>query len=71
MCWDVRHSSGVLYTLRRESAATNQRVAFDIEPCGRHLATGGWREGAALRAGAGGQPCLLDRDPSAPQRQRR
>lgn len=40
-CWDVRYASGVLYTLQRPSATTNQRMAFDVEPCGRHLATGG------------------------------
>jgi hypothetical protein len=41
LCWDVRHASGAVYALRRATAATNQRVAFDIEPAGRHLASGG------------------------------
>ena len=40
-CWDVRYTSGVVYCLKRDTGATNQRIAFDIEPCGRHLATGG------------------------------
>ena len=40
-CWDARHASGALYTIRRATGGTNQRVAFDIEPCGRHLASGG------------------------------
>lgn len=47
LCWDVRHSSGVLYSLPRVSGTTNQRMYFDIEPCGRHLATGG--EDGAVR----------------------
>ena len=40
LCWDVRAASGVVYRLPRASAGTNQRIAFDIEPCGRHLVTG-------------------------------
>ena len=40
MCWDVRYSSEVVYTLQRDTADTNQRIQFDIEPVGRHLATG-------------------------------
>ncbi|KAK9861596.1 hypothetical protein WJX84_007684 [Apatococcus fuscideae] len=40
-CWDVRMSQDVVYSLRRDTPSTNQRIAFDIEPCGRHLATGG------------------------------
>ncbi|EIE24132.1 WD40 repeat-like protein, partial [Coccomyxa subellipsoidea C-169] len=39
-CWDVRFTSDVIYRMQRETVATNQRVQFDIEPCGRHLATG-------------------------------
>lgn len=39
-CWDVRYASDVVYRLQRESAGTNQRIHFDIEPCGRHLASG-------------------------------
>jgi telomerase Cajal body protein 1 len=40
-CWDVRCASGAVYALQRPSRHTNQRIYFDIEPCGRHLATGG------------------------------
>ena len=40
LCWDVRASSGIVYRLARASAGTNQRISFDIEPCGRHLVTG-------------------------------
>ena len=39
-CWDVRFTSDVVYRMQRQTAATNQRIQFDIEPCGRHLATG-------------------------------
>ncbi|KAK9818157.1 hypothetical protein WJX72_007963 [[Myrmecia] bisecta] len=41
LCWDVRYSSDVLYRMDRDVTGTNQRIHFDIEPCGRHLATGG------------------------------
>ncbi|KAL2643010.1 hypothetical protein R1flu_010597 [Riccia fluitans] len=41
LCWDVRNTAGVVYRLPRVTADTNQRVAFDIEPFGRHLGTGG------------------------------
>lgn len=40
-CWDARNMSGAVYQLQREVNTTNQRVYFDIEPCGRHLASGG------------------------------
>lgn len=40
-CWDVRHTYNSLYCMTRDTARTNQRVQFDIEPCGRHLLTGG------------------------------
>lgn len=40
-CWDVRFTSDVVYTLERESKGTNQKIGFSIEPCGRHLASGG------------------------------
>lgn len=40
MCWDVRYTSEVVYTMQRDTADTNQRIQFDIEPVGRHLATG-------------------------------
>ena len=39
-CWDVRYAADVVYRLQREAAGTNQRIHFDIEPCGRHLASG-------------------------------
>lgn len=39
-CWDVRFHSGVVYKLERDTGTTNQRISFDIEPCGRHLASG-------------------------------
>lgn len=41
LCWDVRSTAGCVYALERDSEATNQRLAFDVEPCGRLLATGG------------------------------
>ena len=44
MCWDVRYTSEVVYTLQRDTADTNQRIQFDIEPVGRHLATGECRQ---------------------------
>lgn len=27
--------------MQRPTSSTNQRIGFSIEPCGRHLATGG------------------------------
>jgi hypothetical protein len=58
ICWDVRAGGGPLYTLARDTGATNQRVAFDIDPTGRHLATGGADGAVRVRAygslGAGG-----------------
>ncbi|KAF3784705.1 Telomerase Cajal body protein 1 [Nymphaea thermarum] len=41
LCWDVRNTVSILYKLYRSSESTNQRIAFDIEPCGAHLGTGG------------------------------
>ncbi|GLJ48722.1 hypothetical protein SUGI_1027490 [Cryptomeria japonica] len=41
LCWDVRNTAGILYKLYRSAENTNQRIAFDIEPYGRHLGTGG------------------------------
>jgi WD40 repeat protein len=41
LCWDVRFTIGEVYRLARDTNTTNQRIAFDIEPGGRHLATGG------------------------------
>ena len=39
-CWDIRSTQNALYTIQRDTPTTNQRISFDIEPCGRHLATG-------------------------------
>ncbi|XP_010449051.1 PREDICTED: telomerase Cajal body protein 1-like [Camelina sativa] len=41
LCWDMRKSVETVYKLYRATENTNQRVFFDIEPCGRHLGTGG------------------------------
>ncbi|CAL9079622.1 unnamed protein product [Musa textilis] len=41
LCWDIRNTIGIVYQLYRSSEHTNQRISFDIEPCGRHLGTGG------------------------------
>ncbi|GBF88681.1 hypothetical protein Rsub_01580 [Raphidocelis subcapitata] len=41
ICWDIRAGGGPLYRLPRAAGATNQRIAFDLDPSGRHLATGG------------------------------
>ncbi|CAA6658415.1 unnamed protein product [Spirodela intermedia] len=41
LCWDIRNTAGVVYKLYRSAESTNQRISFDIEPCGRHLGTGG------------------------------
>ncbi|OVA14428.1 WD40 repeat [Macleaya cordata] len=41
LCWDIRNTAGIVYKLYRSSENTNQRILFDIEPCGRHLGTGG------------------------------
>lgn len=41
LCWDLRNTSGTVYKLERQAIDTNQRIYFDIEPCGRHLASGG------------------------------
>lgn len=41
LCWDVRNTTGILYKFYRSAENTNQRIAFDIEPYGRHLGTGG------------------------------
>ncbi|CAD7695840.1 unnamed protein product [Ostreobium quekettii] len=40
-CWDVRFTQQVVYSMTRRTPDTQQRIQFDIEPCGRHLATGG------------------------------
>lgn len=55
LCWDLRMTgdgSGpeqALYCMERDTGSTNQRVAFSLEPCGRHVATGGC--GGAARVG--------------------
>ncbi|KAK9156095.1 hypothetical protein Sjap_003575 [Stephania japonica] len=41
LCWDIRNTVDTVYKLYRYTEATNQRIFFDIEPCGRHLGTGG------------------------------
>jgi hypothetical protein len=41
LCWDVRHTRECLYALSERLSDSNQRIAFDIEPCGRLLLTGG------------------------------
>ncbi|RLN15921.1 hypothetical protein C2845_PM02G04680 [Panicum miliaceum] len=41
LCWDIRNTVDIVYKLYRSADTTNQRIYFDIEPCGRHLATGG------------------------------
>ncbi|KAI4963058.1 hypothetical protein ZWY2020_019790, partial [Hordeum vulgare] len=41
LCWDIRNTVEIVYKLYRSCDTTNQRVQFDIEPCGKHLATGG------------------------------
>ncbi|KAF8411229.1 hypothetical protein HHK36_003775 [Tetracentron sinense] len=41
LCWDMRNTVDIVYKLYRSSEYTNQRIYFDIEPCGRHLGTGG------------------------------
>lgn len=41
LCWDVRVTAAPLYEMARDTATTNQRVQISIDPCNRHLATGG------------------------------
>lgn len=44
LCWDARALSGAaaVYSMSRGGGGdTNQRIAFDIEPGGRHLSIGG------------------------------
>lgn len=40
-CWDTRQTAVSLYEIVRDTGGTNQRIQFDIDPTGRHLATGG------------------------------
>jgi len=44
-CVDVRNTGGVVYALQRPGSGTNQRVRFDLEPCGGHLVSGDERGG--------------------------
>uniref|UniRef100_A0A7S3VJI3 Telomerase Cajal body protein 1 n=1 Tax=Dunaliella tertiolecta TaxID=3047 RepID=A0A7S3VJI3_DUNTE len=41
LVWDLRYADQALYRLERDTKSTNQRISFSIEPCGRHLLTGG------------------------------
>ena len=41
LCWDVRYTQSTVYAIQREAGHTNQKLSFDIEPCGRHLLSGG------------------------------
>lgn len=40
-CWDIRYTGDRLYDMHVPDTLTNQRLWFDIEPCGRHLLAGG------------------------------
>jgi telomerase Cajal body protein 1 len=40
-CWDIRNTLSCLYSLEVPGTVTNQRLMFDIEPCGRHMLAGG------------------------------
>ena len=40
-CWDARALAGPLFTMHRDSAATNQRLSFGFDPTGDTLVTGG------------------------------
>jgi hypothetical protein len=48
----IRATGQVLYSMARCTSATNQSIGFSIEPCGRHLATGGC-DGAVRVRGVG------------------
>lgn len=41
LCWDVRYTGECLYRLEGHVSESPQRLAFDIEPCGRLLFAGG------------------------------
>ncbi|KAI5656964.1 hypothetical protein M9H77_25757 [Catharanthus roseus] len=41
LCWDIRKTVETVYKLYRSTETTNQRIHFDIDPVGKHLATGG------------------------------
>jgi WD40 repeat protein len=40
-CWDVRYSQTTVYACKRAARGSNQRLQFDLDAPGRHLATGG------------------------------
>jgi WD40 repeat protein len=54
----------VVCSMQRPTSSTNQRIGFSIEPCGRHLATGGC-DGCVRVSGADPRQrthaCLQDR----------
>lgn len=52
LCWDVRSTEGPLYSIPRHGQ-TNQRLGFEIEPCGRTLVTGGTVRVLVCRCGGG------------------
>lgn len=41
LCWDIRKTVGIVYKLYRSTETTNQRIYFDVDHIGKHLATGG------------------------------
>ena len=50
LCWDLRGGeAGELYRMERDTGSTSQRIQFDVEPCGRHVVTGG--SGGCVRVG--------------------
>jgi len=66
-CVDVRHTGHAVYAIERDTTDTNQRVLFDIEPCGAHLISGdahGYlrvydlRDGAQVRADKISDSCV-------------
>ncbi len=61
----MRYTCDALYRLPRCTAATNQRIQFDVEPSGRHLLTGGsdgWVLAFDLRTGELAQRLRVARD---------
>lgn len=47
-CWDARSTGEALYALDVPGVRTNQRIAFDLEPTGRHLVIGGTTGAASV-----------------------
>ena len=45
--------------MERDSGATNQRIQFDAEPCGRHVLTGGTDGVVRVRKRMNQQICSL------------